>query len=197
MVIFSKLPDVIGQETFQKLTKNIAKRLNRYKQLSTWSTEADDLSEEMKKLQDGVELMLNDYLLFSYNLIMANFTLRNFQRINMISVKEDNFLAEKQKQFQLLKGEISRYILDDQYNASVSNRLFENSVKLIQDLRNYELEKSHTPLLNDWIDNEYLIEKALKLDMIFISLPSYKQQLKPIKDLLHQMKSTDVNEKER
>merc|ERR550534_3102658 len=35
---------------------------------------------------------------------------------------------------------------------------------LIRELRNYEMVKSQTAILNDWLDNDNLLEKALPLD---------------------------------
>ena len=55
---------------------------------------------------------------------------------------------------------------------------------LIRDLRNYEMIKSQTAILNDWIENDNLVEKAIPLDS-------------KIMDFVKQIDSSNTNEEKR
>ena len=108
--------------------------------------------------------------------------MRNFQRINVVSFKEDSYLAERLSKFQSIKGDFSR-VMQGGNNHEIE-RILEDLSVLIQDLRGYEMVMSQKPILNDWMENEYLLHKALPLNM-------------KIGDLVHQIQSADISDEDK
>ena len=188
IIIFSKLPEVIGDESFNKLKKHLNKQLKRHSQLDAWrddeKDDKEDLRRENSKIYGRNAHYLNDLLYLSLQFMCLNFKLRNFQRVNQVSFKEDNYLTEKLSKFQLLKGEFSRAVSNEGQNGVEFERILQEVAVLSQDLSGYEMIKSQKPLINDWIESDYLLHKALPLDM-------------KIGNMVHQIQSTEIGENEK
>ena len=84
----------------------------------------------------------------------------------------------------LLKGEFSRAISNEGQNGVEFERILQEVAVLTQDLSGYEMIKSQNPLINDWIESDYLLHKALPLDV-------------KIGNLVHQIQSADISENEK
>ena len=84
----------------------------------------------------------------------------------------------------LLKGEFSRAISNEGQNGVEFERILQEVAVLTQDLSGYEMIKSQNPLINDWIESDYLLHKALPLDM-------------KIGNMAHKMQSTEISETEK
>ena len=88
--------------------------VNEWSLIDSWrddeKDDKKDLIRERSKIYNRNAHYLNDLLYLSLQFICLNFKLRNFQRVNQVSFKEDNYLTEKLSKFQLLKGKVSERI---------------------------------------------------------------------------------------
>ena len=79
----------------------------------------------------------------------------------------DGYLNGKKLNYEKLKNDfVEHALLSSNQNVDESNfeQIIERGKTLIRELRNYEMVKSQTAILNDWLDNDNLLEKALPLD---------------------------------
>ena len=60
IVIYSKLSEVIGDESFTKLKKHLNKQIKRYNELKAWKDE--DLEKELKKVHGRSFHYINEIL---------------------------------------------------------------------------------------------------------------------------------------
>ena len=84
----------------------------------------------------------------------------------------------------VLKGEFSRAVSNEGQNGMEFERILQEVAVLTQDLGGYEMIKSQNPLINDWIESDYLHHKALPLDG-------------KIGNMVHQIQSTEISETEK
>ena len=88
--------------------------INEWSLIDSWrddeKDDKGDLIRERSKIYNRNAHYLNDLLYLSLQFICLNFKLRNFQRVNQVSFKEDNYLTEKLSKFQLLKGKVGERI---------------------------------------------------------------------------------------
>ena len=82
------------------------------------------------------------------------------------------------------KGEFSRAVSNEGQNGVEFERILQEVAVLTQDLSGYEMIKSQNPLINDWIESDHLLHKALPLDV-------------KIGNMVHQIQSTEISETEK
>ena len=114
-------------------------------------------------INDKNVALLNQCLILVSLFTHINTKISNLEKMNM----NDGYLNGKKLNYEKLKNDfVEHALLASNQNLDESNfeQIIEMGKTLIRELRNYEMVKSQTAILNDWLDNDNLLEKALPLD---------------------------------
>ena len=114
-------------------------------------------------INDKNVALLNQCLILVSLFTHINTKISNLEKMNM----NDGYLNGKKLNYEKLKNDfVEHALLASNQNLDESNfeQIIERGKTLIRELRNYEMVKSQTAILNDWLDNDNLLEKALPLD---------------------------------
>ena len=121
------------------------------------------IDEEIEMINDKNVALLNQCLILVSLFTHINTKISNLERMNM----NDGYLNGKKLNYEKLKTDFVEHALltsNQNLDESKFEQIIERGKTLIRELRNYEMVKSQTAILNDWLDNDSLLEKALPLD---------------------------------
>ena len=180
---FSNLETLLDVQSYEKLQKHLENQIKYCNQLYSWKETKvfkfdGDLNDEIKKVEDKNVQLLNECL------IMVSLLTHILTKFSHLKNMKDDYLMERKMKHEALKKHFTNHILGFQ-NAKLNfEEILDMGKTLIRDLRNYEMIKSQTAILNDWIENDSLVEKAISLN--------YK-----VMDFVKQMDSENTNEQKR
>ena len=182
---FSQLENLLDKIFFDKLQNQIDNQLKHYHQLISWQNNNifkfdDDLTEEIDKIEDTNIKLLSDCLVMVSLLTHISTKFSRLKETNM----EDDYTNNLMITNQTLKNQFMSHILPKYTIENDFEKILDIGKNLLRDLRNYEIVKSQKAILNDWMDNDNLLEKALLLD-------------KKIQDFVEKMDSTDISEPQK
>ena len=121
------------------------------------------IDEEIEMINDKNVALLNQCLILVSLFTHINTKISNLEKMNM----NDGYLNGKKLNYEKLKNDFVEHALlasNQNLDESKFEQIIERGKTLIRELRNYEMVKSQTAILNDWLDNDNLLEKALPLD---------------------------------
>ncbi len=159
---FMELREIIGPKAFEELKEKVLEKKAKFDQYSVWqrtkivSRFNQDLEDELALIQDEAFLILSRSLEF---FILAINITTLFDSIP----DRDEFMENKALKFLMWKNEFNTHMLEETSGAKF-DKLKSNLFNLYNDLQLYEVMKSQGSLLNDWLDQDHLVEKAVQLD---------------------------------
>ena len=166
---FYLLQLITGDQSFQNFLKHLQSDIERYKQLTSWKKTkvfhgyTTDLAEETEKLKDSIFETIGQALMVRRAFFSIQDWFHYISTTFSIQPDEDPYLQPLKLRFSLLKENTRIYFSSKNRKDDAFNRIVSETADIYKDLAGYMPYRGKTAGLNDWLDSEEMVRKALLL----------------------------------